>query len=74
VGGLSEVITVRVPRELREKMKKYENGWSEEIRSFIEMRVQQLELRKLIDEIAEDPHRPTVKGDSAKLIREDRER
>ena len=71
---MSEVITVRVPKELREKMRKYENGWSEEIRNFIERRVQQLELRELIDEIAEDPRRPTVKGDSTRLIREDRER
>jgi len=71
---LSEVITVRVPRELRDKMKRYENGWSEEIRNFIEMRVQQLELRELIEEIVEDPSRPRVKGDSTRLIREDRER
>ena len=71
---MSEVITVRVPRELRDKMKRYENGWSEEIRNFIEMRVQQLELRELIEEIVEDPSRPRVKGDSTRLIREDRER
>jgi hypothetical protein len=73
VGGLSEIVTVRVPRELKEKMRKYENGWSEEIRNFIENRVKQLELRELIEEVSEDPRRPKVKGDSTRLIREDRE-
>lgn len=71
---MSEIITVRVPRELKEKMRRYENGWSEEIRDFIESRIKQLELKELIDEVVEDPRRPKVKGDSTRLIREDRER
>ena len=74
VAPLSEVITVRVPRELKKRMKRFENGWSEEIRAFIEERVRQLELMELIEEIASDPRRPVVKGDSTPLIREDRER
>ena len=39
------LITVRVPRELKEKMKELDINWSEEIRKFIARRVDE-ELRK----------------------------
>ena len=39
------VITVRVPRELKEKMKELDINWSEEIRKFIVRRIDE-ELRK----------------------------
>ena len=71
---MSEVVTIRVPRELKERMKRFENGWSEEIRAFLEERVRQLELKELVEEIVADPGRPEVRGDSTPLIREDRER
>jgi predicted DNA-binding protein len=74
VASLSEVVTIRVPRELKERMKRFENRWSEEIRVFIEERVRQLELKELVEEIVADPKRPEVEGDSTSLIREDRER
>jgi len=46
------VITVRIPRELKEAMEKLDVNWSEEIRRFIARRVdEELRKRKLEDAI-----------------------
>jgi len=65
---------VRIPRELKEKMKKLPVEWSEEVRRFIEEKVKRLELMEAIEEIELRAEKRRLKVDSAKLIREDRER
>jgi hypothetical protein len=71
---MSEIVTTRVPKELKEQMQELDANWSEEIRAYIERRVRELRLLRLLDEIEADPLRPTVPDDSTALIREDRER
>jgi predicted DNA-binding protein len=71
---MSDVLTIRVPKELKERMRRLDNGWSEEIRAFIEERIRQLELAELIEETTKNPSRPRTRVDSTHLIREDRER
>jgi hypothetical protein len=52
---VSSVICVRVPRELREKMKKFSNvNWSMLIRGFIEEAVSRLEAEELLSKIERD--------------------
>jgi hypothetical protein len=70
---MSTTITIRIPRELKEKMKENPQEWSEEVRNFIEERVRNLELRKTLQEIEIKAERRSVKIDSTILIREDRE-
>jgi hypothetical protein len=70
---LSDVVSVRVPRELKEKMKKYRVDWSREIRGFIEERVRILEFLEMLDSIEEKAERRRTRVDSAKIIRESRE-
>jgi hypothetical protein len=70
----SSTVTIRVPEELKERMKKTKVEWSEEIRGFIETRINCLELSESVDEIARRAEKRTVKIDSATLIRGDRER
>jgi hypothetical protein len=70
---VSEVISIRVPRELEEKMRRYNVDWSEEIRRFIEERIKTLELLEILDHIEKRTARRRVREDSAKLIREARE-
>ena len=41
---LSDILSVRVSRELKEKMRRYRIDWSEEIRKFLEERVRILEF------------------------------
>jgi len=65
---------VRIPRELKEKMKKLPVEWSEEVRRFIEEKVKRLELMGAIEEIELRVEKRRLRVDSAKLIREDRER
>jgi len=74
VTFMSTTITIRIPRELKEKMKENPQEWSEEVRSFIEERVRNLELEKTLEEIGSRAEKRRVKIDSTILIREDRER
>jgi predicted DNA-binding protein len=71
---MSSTYTIRLPEELREKMKHTDANWGEEIRSFIEERVRCLELAQLIEEIGGRADERRLKVDSTSLIREDRER
>lgn len=71
---MSETITIRLPRELKEKMKQNPAKWSEEVRRFIEERVSQLELLAALKEIESKAEKRKTRTDSTKLIREDRER
>ena len=73
VNIMSSTITVRIPVELKEKMKKIPAKWSNEIRSFIEERVKHLELLETIEEIGPIADKRQLKVDSTELIREDRE-
>jgi hypothetical protein len=71
---MSTTITIRVPRELKEKMKENPQEWSEEVRNFIEERVRNLELQKTLQQIGSKAEKRHAKIDSTTLIREDRER
>ena len=74
VNVMSSTFTIRIPRELKERMKKTPAEWSDEIRTFIEERVKHLELMEAIEEIEPRAERRKLKVDSTTLIREDRER
>lgn len=74
---MSTVISVRIPKKLKEKMDELRDivNWSEEIRKFLEKRVEELhrrrvleEIRKVLEKIPESP-----KGTAAKYVREDRD-
>jgi hypothetical protein len=71
---MSTTFTIRIPRELKEKMKENPTEWSEEVRNFIEQRVKQIELIKTLQEIESKAEKRQTKIDSTTLIREDRER
>lgn len=74
VKVVSSTITIRIPRELKKKMKENPAEWSCEIRCFLEERVKQIELLKGLKEIEARAEKRNVKVDSVTLIREDRER
>ncbi len=71
---MSSTYTIRIPRELKEKMEKNPEEWSVEIRNFLEERVKQIELMKTIQQIESRAEKRKTKTDSTILIREDRER
>jgi predicted transcriptional regulator len=71
---MSTTFTIRLPRELKEKMEQNPAEWSQEVRAFIEERVKQIELMKTLQEIEQRAERRKTKTDSTLLIREDRER
>ena len=68
------VLTIRISKRLRERMKKVNINWSEEIRKFIERKIEKYELLGIIEEIRSRAKKREVSVDSALLIREDRER
>jgi hypothetical protein len=71
---MSSTFTIRIPNELKKKMEKNPAEWSQEIRDFLEERVKQMELLKILEEIEPKAEKRKTKIDSASLIREDRER
>jgi hypothetical protein len=71
---MSSTYTIRIPRDLKEKMKKNPEAWSLEIRTFLEERVKQVELMKTIQQISSRAEKRHTEVDSTILIREDRER
>ena len=72
---MSSTYTIRIPRDLKEKMEKNsEEAWSVEIRNFLEERVKQIELMKTLQQIESRAQKRKTKTDSTLLIREDRER
>jgi len=71
---MSTTITIRIPKELKDKMDKNPAQWSQEVRTFLEERVKQIELIKTIQQIELRAEERKTKADSTILIREDRER
>ncbi len=71
---MSEILSIRVPRKLKEKMRKYNIDWAEEIRKFLEARVRSLELLELLDEIEDRAKERTTRIDTTTIIREEREK
>ncbi len=69
---MSVTLTIRIPKELKERMKKINVNWSEEVRKFLERRVAQLEAQQILEDIERRAVKRKVKVDSTMLIREDR--
>ena len=69
----SDVIVIRVPKELKKRMRDAEINWSEEIRAFIERRLRSYELHNILRDIRGRSRGRRVSVDSTRLIREDRE-
>ncbi len=75
---MSEVVSFKVKREVKEKMLKYSKvvNWSEELRRFVEERIRELEalenIRKVINEL-EKASWSVPKGFSVRSVREDRD-
>ena len=70
------IVTVRVPDELKVKMKELDINWSEEIREFIRRRIDEEERRRKMNEALEILKRTPVsveRGFAAKSVREDRD-
>jgi predicted DNA-binding protein len=70
---MSVVIHIRIPRRLKEKLDELGVNISEEVRSYLERRVRQLEMQKLARELKEELGRERKAADSTPLIRYDRE-
>jgi len=74
-GDILSIITIRIPRELKEKMKKYrEINWSEVVRRALEERIriqERIEAMRRMDEIRRKV-KPVKRGELDKWIREDR--
>lgn len=73
---MTEVLSIRIPRELKERMRRFRGvNWSELIRRFIEEAVARYEAEEVIKKIEEDlkniPELPP--GTVARWLRIDRE-
>ena len=72
---MQDVLSVRIPKELKEKMKEYSGvDWKKVVIESIEEKIKQLEAEKILKEIEEMNRELDVSEVPAwKLIREDRD-
>jgi hypothetical protein len=74
---MSSVVSFKVPREVKEKMKKLGKyvKWSEELRNFLIKRVEEIEREVNMREVVEMLRRTrgVPKGYAVALVREDRD-
>lgn len=69
-----EVVSIRVPKELKEEMRRLDVNWAEYLRSSIEERVRLERIKRACREMDEVREKTVgVKFDSVKVIREARE-
>ncbi len=73
----STTVSVRVPKELKDKMMKYKSiiDWNEELRQYIARRLGQLEKEEILRGVKKrlESIPPAPKGTAARLVREDRD-
>ncbi len=67
-------LAIRIPHETKEKMKKLDLNWSEEIRAFVEETIGRKELLNILEDIGPRAGGRKASVDSTGLVREDRER
>ena len=70
-----EVISFRIPKELKQRLKEVDLNWSEEVRRFIEERVREYKREKAlreIDAVLKDVPSPEC-GTASRYVRADRD-
>ena len=70
-----EVISFRIPKELKQRLKEVDLNWSEEVRRFIEDRMREYKREKAlreIDALLKDVPSPE-RGTASRYMREDRD-
>ena len=71
---MSVVISLRIPRELKESLEELGVDWRREVREYLERRVREERKRRLLERAREVRRRVgRLTTDSAELIREDRD-
>lgn len=76
VNLVSVVISIRIPRELKERLEELNVNVSKVVREFLEKYVSELELKRLREELRELRERLSGRVDPitiANLVREDRD-
>lgn len=76
-GGVSVVISIRVPKRLKEEMDRLRDrvNWSEEIRKYIETVVREYKRLQAVEEVERElaSVAPAPRGTAAGYVREDRD-
>ncbi|RLG40290.1 MAG: hypothetical protein DRO05_06785 [Thermoproteota archaeon] len=70
------MITIRIPEELKEEMRKYDVNWREIIRRAIEEKIRSIKMEEAVEKIREVRKRskPVKKGELDAWIKQDRGR
>ena len=72
---MSSTVTFKVPKEIKEKMKKYRLNWSKTLRDFLVEKIRELEAEENIKKIREmiKKTESVPQGFTVKSLREDRD-
>ncbi|MHA1325165.1 MAG: type II toxin-antitoxin system VapB family antitoxin [Candidatus Helarchaeota archaeon] len=71
---MQSVISIRIPKELRERMKRFDVNWKEILIKAIEEKIKEIEAQRILAEIEKiNKDLEVSKIPSWKIIREDRD-
>ncbi len=74
---MSEVVSFKVPKEIKEKMRKYSKRvkWSEELRNYVIERIRRMEAEENLEKVIEmiESTKGVPRGFSVRSVREDRD-
>ena len=72
------IISIRIPDELKKELKEYKINYNDEIRNYLELLIKKKQIKEKLNDIHSNRNKMELKygllDDSYKLIRDDRDR
>ncbi|MEM0133063.1 antitoxin [Acidiplasma sp.] len=73
-----DIISIRIPEELKKELKEYNINYNNEVRNYLELLVKREQIKEELNDINNNRNKMKAKygifDDSYKLIRDDRDR
>ncbi len=72
------IISIRIPEELKKELKEYKINYNDEVRNYLELLIKKKQIKEKLNDINSNRNKMELKygvlDDSYKLIRDDRDR
>ena len=73
-----DIISIRLPEELKKELKEYKMNYNDEVRNYLELLIKKQQIKEKLNDINNNREKMESKygilGNSYKLIRNDRDR
>ena len=72
------IISIRIPEELKKELKEYKINYKDEVRNYLELLIKKKKIKEKLNDINSNRNKMELKygvlDDSYKLVRDDRDR